>query len=212
MLIRWLGREMRPLYQEDDLPNGGGQAPDTDTSPAEQAPADDFDKDRAMSTIKALRAFEKDAKAKLKRLDELERADQERRTAEMTEAERLRAELETVSSNFTALQSELTRRRLLDAARREAENKKLLFYPDALEDELKLGSFDGATVKDDGSVTGLGSILADLATRKPYLVRPAPKAGDIDAAAKGGTTQKEEDAERKLKLAERFGLRNVRTS
>jgi hypothetical protein len=214
MLIRWLRSEMlRPLYEDSDLPNGGdGETPPPPPAPAPQGDADDFDKDRAMATIKSLRAFEKDAKAKLKRLEDLEKADQERRTAEMTEAERLRAELDTVSSNFTALQSELTRRRVLDAARREAEHKKLAFFPDALEDELKLGTFESATVKDDGSVTGLGSILSDLATRKPYLLKPVPRAGDIDAGAKGGTSHKEEEAEHRIKLAERFGLRNVRTS
>jgi hypothetical protein len=214
MLIRWLAREMRVLHQEDEgTTSGGTQEQAAASTETEQAStSDDFDKDRAMATIKSLRAFEKDAKAKLKRLEDLEKADQERRTAEMTEAERLRAELDTVSSNFTALQSELTRRRVLDAARREAEHKKLAFFPDALEDELKLGTFESATVKDDGSVTGLGSILSDLATRKPYLLKPVPRAGDIDAGAKGGTSHKEEDAEHRIKLAERFGLRNVRTS
>jgi hypothetical protein len=214
MLIRWLAREMRVLHQEDEgTTSGGTQEQAAASTETEQAStSDDFDKDRAMATIKSLRAFEKDAKAKLKRLEDLEKADQERRTAEMTEAERLRAELDTVSSNFTALQSELTRRRVLDAARREAEHKKLAFFPDALEDELKLGTFESATVKDDGSVTGLGSILSDLATRKPYLLKPVPRAGDIDAGAKGGTSHKEEEAEHRIKLAERFGLRNVRTS
>jgi hypothetical protein len=214
MLIRWLRSEMlRPLHEDSDLPNGGdGETPPPPPAPAPQGDADDFDKDRAMSTIKALRAFEKDAKAKLKRLEELEKVDADRRSAEMTDLEKARAELETTKSSLTALQSELTRRRVLDAARREAETRKLAFFPDALEDELKLGTFESATVKDDGSVTGLGSILSDLATRKPYLLKPVPKAGDIDASAKGGTSHKEEDTERKLKLAERFGLRNVRTS
>ena len=213
MLIRWLGREMRPLHEDDTgTPNGGEQEQPAAPASAPQGEADDFDKDRAMSTIKSLRAFEKDAKAKLKRLDELEQAETKRKQGEMSEAERLKAELEQSQSTLTALQSELTRRRVLDAARREAETRKLAFFPDALEDELKLGTFESATVKDDGSVTGLSAILTDLATRKPYLLKPAPKAGDIDAGARGSTSQKEEDADRKLKLTERFGLRNVRTS
>jgi hypothetical protein len=214
MLIRWLAREMRVLHQEDEgTTSGGTQEQAAASTETEQAStSDDFDKDRAMATITKLRKFEKEAAPKLKRLDELEQAETKRKQGEMSEAERLKAELEQSQSTLTALQSELTRRRVLDAARREAETRKLAFFPDALEDELKLGTFESATVKDDGSVTGLGSILSDLATRKPYLLKPVPKAGDIDASAKGGTSHKEEDTERKLKLAERFGLRNVRTS
>jgi hypothetical protein len=205
MLRSYLSREMR-LHEADK--DTGNPAQDADPTPpeAEQAPANDFDKDRAMATIKQLRQFEKDAKAKLKRLEELEKADSDRRQAEMTEADRLKAELETIKAQHDAANQELTRRRVLDAARREAEKKALAFYPDALEDELKLGSFDSATVKDDGTITGLGEILTDLAKRKPYLLKPAAKAGDIDAGARGGTNDKKEASARLERNARSWGI------
>ncbi len=61
-----------------------------------------FDKDRAMETIKKLRDFEKVSKKQLAELERYKKMEEERKQAEMSETERLKAELDKLQSELTA--------------------------------------------------------------------------------------------------------------
>lgn len=83
-------------------PQAGAEKVETQavTPPVE---ADEFNKDRAMATIEKLRQFEKDAKAYKKRLDELEAADIKRKEAELSETDKLKAQLVKATNDLNAL-------------------------------------------------------------------------------------------------------------
>ncbi len=182
MLISWL-----PRYHEADpgTPSGGtSEAPVSLPPAASEIPADDFDKDRAMATIKNLREFEKAAKAQLKELEALKAEKQQRDEAELSAAERAEKKAAELEAKYQAAQAQLKRATLKDAASDAAGKANLTFAPGALSDALALGLFDGLEGSDDDKPKGMSTAIKDLAATKPYLFQQAPKAGDIDAGAK----------------------------
>ena len=201
MLISWL----RPLYEESDPPSSGdGKTPDPPPAPAPQSEADDFDRDRAMATIKSLRAFEKDAKAKLKRLEELEAADTTRKQAEMTELDRVKAQLADLQSQHEQANAALRASRVKDAVRSAAQAASLTFAPGALDDAVALGLFADLDVGDDGKVKGVGEHLRELHKSRPYLFVTAQATPPDIGATKSGRDSNEPD---RARLAQRFGIR-----
>lgn len=187
------------------------QAATSDTPEQAQAAApDDFDKDRAMATISKLRGFEKDAKAKLKRLEELEAAEQQRSEKDLSEAQRLQKELEKLSAAHTEAQAKLRRHTLLDAARSAASKQSLSFHDGALADALQLGAFDALEIDDDGQVKDMSNAVKNLAKERPYLLKPATSpSADLDGVRRGSTTKEQHEADKRTSLAQRFGLRNA---
>lgn len=178
------------------------------TSETAQTAVDDFDKDRAMATISKLRSFEKDAKAKLKRLEELEAADQQRKDADLSESEKLRKQLAELQDQHAKAHAELRRARLLQAAQRAADKANLAFHPGAIDDALRLGVFDALEDDDDGQPKGMTAAVNALAKDRPYLLKPAAATGaDLDARARGTTTKQDEEARRLEKNATRWGIR-----
>ena len=75
------------------------EAPKTETVKGEV-----FDAARAMKTIEALRAEIKELKPKAKQADELTAAEQKRKEAEMTELQKLTAQLEKANAELKAAQ------------------------------------------------------------------------------------------------------------
>jgi DNA repair exonuclease SbcCD ATPase subunit len=156
----------------------------------ETPPADDFDKDRAMATIKSLRAFEKEAKAKIKRLEEIEAAEEARKTADLSELDKTRKQLAALQADHERAQAALRDARIKDAARAAAATLTLTFQPGALDDAVALGLFSDLEIGEDGKVKGLNDLLKGLQKDRPYLFGAAPNAPDINAGARGnGHTQ-----------------------
>lgn len=148
--------------------------------------ADEFDKDRAMATIKALRAFEKDAKAKIRRLEEIEAAEAARKEADLSELDKTRNELAALRTQHEQAQAEIRSARIKDAAREAAQALSLTFQPGALDDAVALGLFADLEIGDDGKAKGLNDHLRSLHKERPYLFgTPQPQAPDINAAARG---------------------------
>jgi len=81
----------------------------------EEETQEEFDKDRAMATIKNLREIEKQAKKDAKKLADLEKAEQERKEAEMSELEKANTKL----AELEAKNAELARKQM----QREAAEK-----------------------------------------------------------------------------------------
>jgi len=179
--------------------------PPSPPAPGEIPAADEFDRDRAMATIKSLRAFEKDAKAKLKRLEDLEKAENDRKAADLTEAEKLRKDLASLTAQHEQAQSALRQARVKDAVRAAATALKLDFQPGALDDAVALGLFVDLEIGDDGRVKGLNEHIKELAKEKPYLFATAKADAPADiGATRNGKQTTGTDPER---LAARFGIR-----
>lgn len=155
-----------------------GEAPVTPPTPAGEAPADDFDKERAMKTITSLREFEKTAKAQLKEFEALKAEKTKREQAEMTELERTQAELKQLQDAHTHAQAQLKRSHLRDAASEAAGKANLTFAPGALADALALGLFDALPWEDD-KPKGISTAVKDLAAARPYLFAAPPAPVDI---------------------------------
>ena len=189
---------------EDTTTDAVASAATSTTQSATQETADDFDKDRAMATIKQLRAFEKDAKAKIKRLQEIEAAEEERKSADLSELEKTRKALEKLQVEHATAQTQLARARIKDAAQATATAQGMTFAPGALDDALDLGKFADLTIGDDGRVKGMTDHLRLLQKERPhYFVTIKAEPKDIGALERG----KESSTPDPGKLAQRFGIR-----
>lgn len=172
----------------------------------------EFDKERAMETIRKQRESEKAALAELKaakkRLQELEAAEEERANAELSEKERLEKELATAREKAAELESA--------AKAREAEINKRLIQAEVRavaatmafatpEDAYHLADLSEVTIGEDGAVQGVKKALEKLAKDKPYLLSEAgdrspgtpPRSRKAPAAGKG-TPERRVDEERPI--------------
>jgi len=167
----------------------------TPPTPPAVEPADDFDKDRAMATIRTLRAFEKDAKAKIARLAELEQAEADRQSADLSEADKLRKKLEAAEQREAAANARLNAELIKNAAASAATALSLPFAGQAaLDDAVALGAFQSLEMSDDGKVTGINDAIKALHKARPYLFGQAPNgAPDINAGARGSNPRTPQD-------------------
>ena len=153
-----------------------GETPEAEAQAAEAAPvvqpvqpaardempeAEEFDQKRAKELIDKLRSEvrekEKDAKAKAKRLEELEAEDQKRRDAELSEIDRLKKQLVEAQTKLTAAER-------LELCRRAAEEAGL---PSWMATRLQ-GADEGDIMKD---AKALAEKLAELQPKQP---EPSP--------------------------------------
>ena len=146
-------------------PKGQGAA----TLP-EPAVEDEFSRERAMNTILNLRKEEKEWKRKERELNELKAKDEERKKADMTEAERYKQEAES-------LKAELARERVGRMRLQVAAEYNL---PEALANRLQGESLDD--MKADAEQ------LAKLLP-KPKKENPTLNPTDIGDGKKGETDQ-----------------------
>lgn len=204
MLIDYLRREMRQHADDDGTPSGGSTAEPTPApTPAPQSGDDDFDKERAMATIQKLRGFEKDAKAKLARLAELEQQAAERDQADLTAAQKAEKRAADLEAKYNEAQASLKRAMLKDAARAAADALALPFAPGALDDALSLGLLGDLEVDEDGKVRGINEALKQLQKARPHYFT-LPRTPASDAAARGGKSDNNEALQRN---ASRWGIR-----
>lgn len=78
--------------------------------------ADEFDKERAMATIKQLRNFEKQAKSLERKLAEYEQKEKERQDAELSETERLKKQKAELEAAVKDLQRKTIQREVAEKA------------------------------------------------------------------------------------------------
>jgi uncharacterized phage infection (PIP) family protein YhgE len=166
-------------------------------SEVEMTDEEEFDKERAMATIKKLRGFEKDNKALKKQLSTYEAAKKKRQEEEMSELEKAQKLLaeekqsrEELETNFTS--SNIQHAVELTAAKMDFQNP---------EDAYRLADLSEVEITDEGKVEGVEKALKDLAKSRPYLIKGKSKAPDIDAKSGGGKTKVDDEA-----IARRFGL------
>lgn len=166
---------------------------------AQDETADDFDKDRALALIRKLRQSEKEAKAKLARLHELETAEQQRADQELSAAQKAAKDAEQLRAQLAQVEAELRRAKLKDAVQEAAQKLQVGFADGALNDALALGVFADVDVNDRGDVIGVNEAIKALQKSRPYLFRSAAASGapNINAGARSASPTGLNDEERK---------------
>lgn len=98
------------MTPDETLPTTETVAPAAQVATVTETQEEAFDKDRAMNTIHALRAVEKQAKQDAKELAQLKAEKQKQAEAEMTEAERLKKAADEAQQENAKLKSDILRR------------------------------------------------------------------------------------------------------
>ncbi len=134
----------------------------------------------------ALKAANKEAADRRKRLEALEADEAKRKEAELSEVEK--ADQRAKAAEAKALDLE---KRWRDGMLRSAvtvEASKLQFYDP--EDAYHLADLSALTVSDDGAVTGVEEALKALVKAKPHLVKSntTTTPPDVNAQNRGRTT------------------------
>ncbi len=153
-----------------DQPETGkseGEMPEEPQTP--QAEPEEFDKERAMVTIRKLRERDKEAERLAKKLEAFEKAEQERRQAEMSE-------LEKAQQKATQLESELAGLRLKELQRQAAKTAGI---PDELAERLRGATLDELQADAEG--------LAKLLPKKQPP--PVPPTNPGNASGQGETLE-----------------------
>lgn len=185
----------------DDLEQQTGQEPDTltdessdletpttteestrDKGQEPEQPEDDFDKARALETIRKLRTFEKQAREQAKILAEYQRKEQEAEQAKLSEQERLQQQLSQAKAELE-LERQQTRDRMNAYEVQLQANRLGIVDPDAA---VKLLDWSSLDYDEDGRPADIEAALTQLLADKPYLAKtqtPAPKPAATTNAA-----------------------------
>jgi len=141
---------------------------------------------------KALRAANREAAERRKKLEAYEQAETERKQAEMTELEKAQAARQEAERRAEEAESKLA-----FSIRRDA------FYgwasPTAREDAITLLDLEG-----DADVA---EMVAELQEKRPYLFKqePSPEVPDIDGRPRGRRSKAEADEDRVKEAARKYG-------
>ena len=150
---------------------------ETTTEPTEntEAPAEEFDPERAMHTIKTLRA---EAKATAKALKEAQALIQQNEDAKLTEQEKVQRELEYLRAERDAMMREAHAAKASTAIAAAATTAGAI-RPDAIARLIDIAAFDGDNA---------GDLVAQVKQEYPELF--AARTGTADAGAGKGTPSK----------------------
>lgn len=152
-------------------------------TPATETVEDEFDKERAMATIKNLRAFEKQAKELQKQLDALKVADDERKTKELSDVQKAEKKAQEAQAAKDALEQRYRTTAIKSAIRLAAATAGFVDPEDAV---LNLADSPTIELGDDDKVTGAAEAVKELAKAKPHLLAATrPQAPNINAQGGG---------------------------
>jgi DNA repair exonuclease SbcCD ATPase subunit len=147
-----------------------------DGAGTETGQGDDFDKDRALATIRKLRESEKAAKAQAKELEDLKARLREIDDKDKSEIEKQAARAQEATAKLTAAEQRAADLALQMAVERAA--RKLGFIDE--DDAYRLIDRRAVETDDAGAPTNVDDLLKALARAKPHLV------GDADGGTKNG--------------------------
>lgn len=183
-------------------PQTTGQAPTTpteETTTQGQEPGAEQSTPDIEALLKEVKTLRKEAASWRTKLRAAEEADEQRRRSEMTELEKLKADLEAErQARATAEQQrtqQLLRTQVISAAARAGLNDP--------EDAVRMLDTSEMTVADDGTVEGLDDALARLLKAKPYLIKST--SGMISPTNPAGGQQRPSDEQLRQEL---FGGRS----
>jgi len=148
------------------------------------------------SALKSERDTRKEQDKQLKRLGELEKAEEERKKASLSETDKLKQELADAQKRTELALAEAATVRVKTAVLIAAGQ---LGFVDP-EDAYALIKTSALEVGDDGKVSGVDEALKELAKAKPYMLRKAgaPPLGPTNPS--GSQEARETDAERRKRL------------
>lgn len=173
-----------PLKEQGETPETAHDVVDTASSTNDTAA--ELERTRA-----ALKAANKEAAERRKKLEAYEKAEQERADKELSETEKLKKELERLRAEAESAQAKTRRYELERAIAREASKLNLTFHDGALEDALSLGVFADV----DEAANNIPAVLKQVASSKSYLFKSADKdqkAGDINASNRGRNVSRQD--------------------
>ena len=143
-------------------------------TPAASADGDEFDKDRALATIRKLREFEKTAKAQTKELEELRARVQAEEDAKLSEQEKVQKRLQELEARLAETETEKSKREAeLLSERRRGKVIAAAVTANALDPAdanilAATAQIDPSGEKADEEIT---AALTALKEKKPYLFR-----------------------------------------
>lgn len=185
-------------------PNKAGQEPAPATNgPADQESGEEFDKERALATIRKLREAEKLSKQQAKELETLRSQAKAAEEAQLTEQQRLAKRSEDQAAKLADLerqQADWARERQELTTRQEvlAESARLnIVDPDAAYRLLDLAALE---YDDAGKPKNVKAVLQALVKGKPYLVASAGGGSPANPARGNTTDPQETPAARRLRL------------
>lgn len=145
-------------------------------------PQDDETLAELERTRAALKAANRESADRRKRLEQLEAAETARQQAEMTETDRLKAEI--AEAKAQAQQAEARARETLVRSAFVAEAAKVgAAYP---EDVHRLADLSGVDLDDTGTVTGVAAAVKALVDAGRIPLSGKPQAPNLDGGAGGG--------------------------
>lgn len=152
-------------------------------SPVTETETDDFDKERAMATIKNLRAFEKQAKELQKQLDALKTAEDERKEKELSDVQKAEKKAQEAQAAKDALEQRYRTTAIKSAIRLAAATAGFVDPEDAV---LNLANDPTIELDADDKVAGADAAVKALAKAKPHLLAATrPAAPNINATGGG---------------------------
>lgn len=160
-----------------------------------QAPEGSEQQPDVAELLKQIKELRKENAGWRNKLRTAEEAEQERKRSEMTELEKLKADLEAErqarSQAEEQRRSQLIRTQVIAAAARAGFNDP--------EDAYRMLDVAGLEVSDSGSVEGLDEALAGLTKSKPYLIKSTTM-GTISPTNPAGGPQRPSEAQLKQEL------------
>lgn len=182
-----------------------GQAPGTpteETTAQGQEPGAEQSTPDIEALLKEVKTLRKEAASWRTKLRQAEETEEQRRRSEMTELEKLKADLEAErqarATAETQRTQQLLRTQVISAAAKAGLNDP--------EDAVRMLDTSEMTVADDGTVEGLEQALAALLKAKPYLIKST--SGTISPTNPAGGQQRTSDEQLRQEL---FGGRSKPT-
>lgn len=155
------------LAEEEAAAKAAGKAPG-------EGEEEEFDKDRALETIRKQREAEARALKELKeardRLKKFEDAEKKKAEAELTELQKAQARVEELQKSLVEVQETAQALRLRQAFGSTAAKLEIRFASSQAEDDaFELADFEGVAMDESGKITGLEEAIKGLQKNRPYL-------------------------------------------
>lgn len=183
---------------EDDPPKDPPADGDPPAKDDKKADSDEFDRERALATIKRQRQTEKDLKAKIRELEGAQTQKKDDDDKDRTDASKLQAQLD--ATNKKLADAEEARRAMTVRLEVERVARRHNFIDE--DDVYRLIDRDDIDFDDKDKPLNVEDLVKDLAKAKPHLVKAADNAGN-GTDDKNGDAAKKDDAKDDKKPSDR---------
>jgi hypothetical protein len=183
LITQRMGRDAQIMYEADAGGSGSGETTGSEGTGDEMTPAQ---LQAELETLrKALKAANSESAARRKKLEEIEAADNERKTKDLSDAEKALKRAQDAEAKAAEAETRWRTSTIRHAV--ETTAGKLNFTdPD---DAFRLADLAGVEIDaSTNKVIGVEDALKALAKAKPHLLKQASAGGDINAQSGGRAT------------------------